>query len=1014
MRESLKRVLLAAAICLLPAAALAQSSSITGVAKDSSGAVVPGVTVEAASDVLIEKVKTAVTDGTGQYRIIDLRPGTYTVTFSLAGFNTVKREGIVLSSDFVASVNAEMKVGALSETITVAGETPIVDVQSAKRVRTLDNDLIQSLPAAKGYASLMLLIPSMVQSGGGIPNVQLTPGMVVFGGQGGRGNEGRVQVDGLNTGASLNGGGVSGYRQDTENAAEIAMATAGGLGETEVGGPTMNVVPKTGGNRFTGHYFGTGLKGGMQSDNFTQRLVDAGLRRPNHTNYIYDTSVSSGGPIIKDRLWYYALVYYRGQGNDISMFRNLNAGDLGKWTYLAADGQDGRPLIGSKSDSNGPLQPNTRLTFQPTQRNRLNLFWDEQPSSDSIGQGSTTTAPETGGWNHGFQRVQQAKWTSTTTNKLLLEAGIGTYLSNWNTRESPFNDRRFIAVTEQCPASTGCADNGGIAGLVYRGENSWSADWIGAHTWNAAASYITGANTMKFGYQGAYHTDNRAPGGNDLSFRVQNGAPNQLTEYINYFRTYSRVRYNALYAQDQWTRGRLTLQGAVRFDHSWSYYPEQSIGGVTFLPAVTTFPESKGVLGYNDVTPRMGAAFDLFGDGKTALKVNAGRYLEAAVNGNGNYSELLPAAASRIPRSVTRTWTDANGNYVPDCDLTNIRSQDLRSSGGDFCGQISNLSFGQSTPQLSYDPEIMQGWGVRPGDWQFGVTVQREIAPRVSVEIGYTRRWLQNFTVTDNLATSVSDYTPYSVTAPLDPRLPGGGGYVVSGLYDVVPTKNGVFDQYRTYAPNYGNLYQIYNGLDINVNARLRNGMQFQAGSNTGKRVTDYCEIRAVLPEQSGGFSTGSEVPAYSPVNPYCHFDPGVATRATAAGSYTIPKLDVLLSGAFQSSPGIPLSANYAVPAATVAQSLGRAPSGNVTNVTINLLAPGAARGERVNQLDWRVGKVLKFGRQRATISVDLYNALNSDAILTYNQSFIPGGNWLVPTSVLTARTTKITLQWDF
>ena len=162
----------------------------------------------------------------------------------------------------------------------MAGETPIVDVQSAKRVRTMDNEMVQALPTAKGYASLMLLIPSMVQTGGGVPNVQLQPGMVVFGGQGGRGNEGRVQVDGLNTGASINGGGVSGYRQDIENSAEIAMTTAGGLGETEVGGPTMNIVPKTGGNTFTGHFFATGLKGGMQSDNFTQRLIDAGLPSP--------------------------------------------------------------------------------------------------------------------------------------------------------------------------------------------------------------------------------------------------------------------------------------------------------------------------------------------------------------------------------------------------------------------------------------------------------------------------------------------------------------------------------------------------------------------------------------------------------------------------------------------------------------------------------------------------------------------------------------------------------------
>jgi hypothetical protein len=292
----------AAAFLAGPAAAFAQGS-IAGVISDTSGAVLPGVTVEAASDVLIERVRTAVSDGNGQYRIVDLRSGAYTVTFTLTGFTTVVREGIELSGDFAATVNAQLRVGGLEETITVTGESPIVDVQSAKRQTTIDSDLIQSIPTAKGYAAIMLLIPSMVASGANTaPQVQLSPGMIVFGGAGGRGNEGRVQVDGLNTGASLNGGGVSGYRQDVENATEIVMSTSGGLGETEVGGPAMNIVPRTGGNRYTGHFFGTGLNGSMQSDNFTQRLIDAGLTRPNHINYNYDTSFSSGGPLIKDRL----------------------------------------------------------------------------------------------------------------------------------------------------------------------------------------------------------------------------------------------------------------------------------------------------------------------------------------------------------------------------------------------------------------------------------------------------------------------------------------------------------------------------------------------------------------------------------------------------------------------------------------------------------------------------------------------------------------------------------------
>jgi hypothetical protein len=976
---------------VLPSAAVAQSAS-AGVVKDSSGAVLPGVTVEAASDVLIERVRSSVSDANGQYRIIDLRPGVYTVTFALTGFNTIKRESVEVPADFVTSVNADMPVGSLEETITVTGESPVVDLQSARRQRTMDSTLIQSIPTARSYSGLVRMIPSMT---GGGNDVQLSPTMIVFGGRGGRANEGRVQVDGLNTGASLNGGGVSGYRQDLENATEVAISTTGGLGETEVGGPAMNIIPRTGGNTFTGHVFATGFNQSMRSSNFTQRIKDAGLNAPAEVNYNYDTSFSSGGPILRDRLWYFTQAYYRGSSSDISMFFNKNAGDLTKWTY------EKDPARQAQNASNGPLQPNLRLTVQLSRRDKLNLFWDEQISNNSVSQGSSTAAPETGGWNHGWQRVQQVKWTSTATNRLLLEAGLGTYLSNWNTRERPDNDRRLIQVTEQC--SAGCAVNGDIPNLVYRGQATWNADWIGAHTWNAAASYITGTHNMKFGYQGAFHVDNRNAGGVPISYRVNNGVPNRFTQRIRDYQSSSRVRYNAFYAQDQWTRKRLTLSGGVRYDNSWSYYPEQQIGGTYYLPQVTVFPFSEGVEGYHDITPRMGAVYDVFGTGKTALKFNAGRYLEAAVNDNGNYSELLPVG--RIPTSVNRTWTDANNNFAIDCNLYDQNSNDFRSAGGDFCGQ-GDLNFGKSTPNLFYDPKIMKGWGVRPADWQIGVTVQHEILPRVSLEVGYARRWLQNFTVTDNTLTTAADYGRFSITAPLDDRLPNGGGYVVEDLFNVNPDRSAIENNYRTYAPNYGDQYSIYNGLEMSVQARLRSGLQLQAGSSTGETVTDNCEIRAQLPE-------------VSQTNPYCHNSPGITTRATGAATYTIPKIDVLLGATFQSSPGSTLSANYTVTSAVVAQSLGRPLSGNTTNVSINLLRPGEMRGERVNQVDLRVGKRLRYGRMRSTLSVDIFNLLNPDTVLGNNSTFIPGittglSAWNRPTSVMTPRTVKFTLQHDF
>src|SRR5688572_19879567 len=333
MRTLTRAGFVSALLVLVPAAASAQQSSITGVVRDTSGAVLPGVTVEAASPALIERVRTATTDETGQYRIIELRPGPYTVTFTLPGFSTVKREGLELPGEFVMTVNADLRVGQLEETVTVTGESPIVDVQSTRRQRQLNNELIEALPTAQGYAAVMVLIPSMIQSGGGNNNVLLSPGMIVFGGRGGRGNEGIAQTDGIGTGAAINGGGVSGYgRLDTTQ--EVVMTTFGGLGDVEVGGPIVNLIPRTGSNVLSHRFQASGLPGSWQGSNLTQELRDAGLRSPARTNYQWDGSLMHGGPIVRDRLWFFYTTRYNGNGTQLTgIFDNKNAGDRTKWLY---------------------------------------------------------------------------------------------------------------------------------------------------------------------------------------------------------------------------------------------------------------------------------------------------------------------------------------------------------------------------------------------------------------------------------------------------------------------------------------------------------------------------------------------------------------------------------------------------------------------------------------------------------------------------------------------------------
>ena len=594
------------------------------------------------------------------------------------------------------------------------------------------------------------------------------------------------------------------------------------------------------------------------------------------------------------------------------------------------------------------------------------------------------------------------------TNRLLLESGVGTSYSHYGGQEAPGNPTRAIPrIVEQCagpaPAgNTACAH--GISNLTF-GSQDWTSNQGFVLNWRGAASYVTGSHSMKLGYMAHYHRVNQNYSSNDthLIYRLNHGIPNQLTMDLKPFKTGQRTRSEALYAQEQWTLGQLTLQGALRFDHAWSYFPDQQIGPVRFLPTGFALPAQQGVKGYSDLTPRGGLAYDVFGNGKTSLKVNAGKYLEAATN-HTTYSLSNPAArvaGSPVlggPPAVTRSWADGNGNYVPDCDLLNPLAN---TAGGDTCGQLSNLNFGRPVFSGSFDDAILEGWGVRPADWQFGASIQQQLMTGVSVEVGYFRRWQQNFTVIDNRAVTAADFDTFTITAPSDRRLPGGGGYSITGLYDVKAAKFGQSDSFTTWADNFGTQSTMYNGVLMNVTGRTKFGLTLQGGLNSGKTVTDNCEIRAAQPE-------------IAVANPYCRDDPGFVTRVTGLSTYSVPKIDVLLSGTFRSDQGTPLAANYVVTSAVAAQTLGRPLAGNVANVTVNLVGPGTVWGDRVNVFDVRVAKILRVGRTRTNVGLDIYNLGNSSAVLNYNPAYNPTGNWLVPTSVVQARFAKVSASIDF
>jgi Carboxypeptidase regulatory-like domain len=1004
MRVFVKVLILAFMLLVVPRLAAAQAV-IAGVVKDASGAVLPGVTVEASSPALIEKVRTAVTDSTGQYRVENLRPGTYAVTFSLTGFSTYKREGIELTGSFTATIDAEMRVGALQETVTVTGASPIVDVQSARREMTINNDIIRAIPNQRNYGSMVAMVPGVLTNVNDPAAGTVTTQFPVHGG---RANESRMWVDGLNIGNPPGGGQPPTYVADIGNAQEIAFTTSGGLGESETAGLVMNVVPKTGGNEVHGAAFYSGTGADLQADN------GSGVPPLNH---VYDVNISVGGPIAKDKVWYFINGRTQAATRYIpGIFYNNNAGDATKWLYSP---DTSKPQFTDRTWEN----ISGRVTWQATPKNKIGGFWDEQVvcrTCEGTTYGITDPArmsPEAGGLSqYKPLRVTQLTWSSPKSNRLLLEAGLGTTYYGWGSFErDPNPTRNLIRVQEQCAG--GCANNGGIAGLFYRSQD-FALNYTGAYAWRASGSYITGAHSFKIGYQGSYFSDDRTWFTNDqnLTYRVNNGMPNQLTQSISPWVNNARAGWTAFYAQEQWTLGRLTLQGALRFDRAGSWFPAQTIGPTRFLPNAFNFPETKGVDSYNDITPRLGMAWDVFGTGRTALKASFGRYLEG-VGTAGNYAGANPT--SRLPvtggafatGSVSRSWTDVDGDFVPDCDLLNPLAN---STGGDSCGTMSNLRFGQNVLTNNYDPNLLKGWGVRPSDWSVNVSVQQQILPRASIEVGYARRSFRGFTVNDNTLAGPADYSSYTITAPSDPRLPNGGNYPISGLLDVARPLAGQILNTVTDSSNFGDWSQYFNGVDVTVSIRMNNGLNFQGGTSTGQSVADACDVRAHLPELNSALGAGLAGSTVSPTSPYCHVAYGVLTQFRGLATYIVPRIDVQVSGVMQSKPGPLLSANYAVPNSVITAALGRGPAGDPPNITINLIEPGTLYGNRINQLDFRVAKLLKFGSTKTMLGVDLFNALNSGAILTYNNNFIPGGTWLQPISILSGRMVKFSAELTF
>ena len=1021
-------------VLVFSAPALSQPA-IAGIVKDSSGAVLPGVTVEATSPVLIEKSRSVVTDGTGQYRIVDLKPGTYTVTFAISGFATIKREEIELTGAGVTTINADMRVGSVTETVTVTGETPVVDIQtSTKREVVLPNTVLADVPATRTYGNVLAMVPGVQSLTLDVNSTQSMTGTATnffFTSRGGRGNEGTVQVDGMNVGSAFGGGGVSSFAYDFVNATEVQVTVAGGMGESDRGGPAFNIIPKTGGNAFSGTAFGSTAGKWSQGSNLDDRLRSVGITEPPGLIKNWDTNLALGGPVKRDRLWFFNNLRTYGTHQDIpGIYANANALDPAKWTYVKD------PNVKARSAADKKIEA-IRLTSQLTPRNKVGVYWEYQANcvgsalvntgercrdrgDDWIALGTSTTSPESGNMWPEREKITQTTWSSPLTSRLLFEAGFSSFSSKWGGYIPTGSATGLVPVTEQSTAAGVPTPN-----FTYRGWASAASNNQQHNIWRASLAYVTGAHSFKVGYQAAFEVYRQIQNvDNQVSYTFNNGVPTQFTMRDGPHEQSNRTRYDGFYAQDQWTHGRLTLQGALRYEHAWSWFPdgENGILADNSFGSHFIFPRQDGVTGFNDITPRMGAAYDLFGNGKTSVKVNISKYLETAQNG-GLYTINNPAVT--FQQTTNRSWTDGNRNFVPDCNLMNPAAQNNAASGGDNCGAWSNSNFGNPFVTTRVNPDVQHGWGVRNYDWQFGIAVQQQILPRVALDISYNRRWWGNFFFTDNLALTPADFDQVTINAPLNPNLPGGGSYPLTFLTRNTRSALGATDNYYTFASDYGDVTTYWHGVDAQVSARVANRLFAQAGMSGGRGVRDYCAVANKLPElytTAGAMFANQQLGA-------CAVSEDWLTSVRGLASYTIPRIDVLLSTSFRSIPntapaggsvgsnGPSLSANYNVTSAILQAQTGRPLAPGQAFQTINLLPQGHFFADRLNSVDVRFGKIVKFGRTRTNIAIDLYNLFNSNTGTVFNQTYDPvtnGSTWLSPTTVLNPRFARFNVTVDF
>jgi hypothetical protein len=970
MRRVVLSMAVLCAVLFIPRTSYAQAA-IAGVVRDTSGSVMPGVLVEASSPALIEKTRSVVTDGSGQYKIVDLRPGTYEVSFTLAGFKSVRRGNITLEGNFTPTINAELQVGALTEVLTVTAETPVVDVVNNQATFVANREVLDAIPTVeRSTVSRALLIPGTTVTPYLLGQFNLTS-------HGSSTSDFTIAIDGLRVNNLCGSGQYSGFYMNDASVQELTYSTGSESAEIQSSGIRVNSVPKDGGNRFSGTFFAYGQGSSLQSDNRTDSMKTLQANRQPlvsiaGTAYDWQINPSFGGPLAKDKLWFYFTYKYQ----DAKVYVPSAKFADGSQAY--------RNLMGNYSGVG-------RVTWAATSKDKIRVYVEKQFNGEFFNGFNTyaVTTPEASTDAFGRGWIPQARWTRAHSNKLLLEAGLAYYTQPYE------QDCSALAAPNALPhlnGSTGLLT--GSCGYLIPAYSSTTHNYSSM----ASASYVTGSHAMKFGMTDGWGNNSRtfAPRANintliTLNVPGANDFPVQVAVYNTPTTGIQKVKSDfGSYAQDTWTMKRLTLNYGARFDHFNAEIPAESAPASTFI-AARDFAAIPNVPNWNDWSIRLAGAFDLFDNGKTALKANAGKYVASQATGFAQGFNGMNGATQ------TRTWNDADRNGSIVDAAGNIQASEA-------IGGTSN--FGQITQRP--DPSLARGY-----NWEYSASIQHELMPRVSVTAGYYRRNYYNLQVADNQNVALADWNAFSIATPTDTRLPLSGQPIA--MYNLNANKVGIAtDNLITYSTQNS---QIYNGFEVTGNIRRDKFLVF-GGVTTDRLEQTQCD---------GSSSTSGTSPRDNPNSlRFCdQVLPGAASLGQPAGvfrttvkmsaAYSFP-YDIQVSGSFASIPGPPVVANYTVTAAIAGRPIIGSTAGANTTI-VNLVEPNSLFLDTQNRLDLRVGKTFRFNNTRVQGFADIFNVLNAGAVLSVNQTYgaVAATNaWLTPTTIMQGRYVRFGMQLNF